>query len=94
MESALYSLWVISLRNLARNKLHICKEWHIQPSEIDRMPYFQYEEYLELIQEFNKEEENRRKQEEKQYKMPNMNNMMSSVKRNMPTIPKMNIPKL
>ncbi|MBO5005484.1 MAG: hypothetical protein J6D03_09690 [Clostridia bacterium] len=58
------------------------------------MPYFQYEEYLELIQEFNKEEENRRKQEEKQYKMPNMNNMMSSVKRNMPTIPKMNIPKL
>ena len=64
MESALYSIWVINLRNLARNKLHICREWHIQPSEIDKLPYYQYEDYLELIQEHNKEEEKRRKEAE------------------------------
>lgn len=90
MESALYSTWVISLRNLARNKLQIAKEWNIQPSEIDKLPYFQYEEYLELIQEFNKEEEKRRKKEEKNYKVPSMSNMMNSMKSSMP---KMNIPK-
>lgn len=90
MESALYSTWVISLRNLARNKLQIAKEWNIQPSEIDKLPYFQYEEYLELIQEFNKEEEKRRKKEEKNYKIPSMSSMMNSMKSSMP---KMSIPK-
>lgn len=90
MESALYSIWAINLRNLARNKLHICREWHIQPSEIDKLPYYQYEEYLELIQEHNKEEEKRRKQDEKNHKIPNMTSMMNSMKNSMP---KLNIPK-
>ena len=36
-------MYRIDLENLVRNKLYICKEYHIQPSEIDRMMYFDYE---------------------------------------------------
>ena len=46
MESVLYSIWQVDVRNLVINKLYICKEYHIQPSEIDRMVYFEYE-YME-----------------------------------------------
>ena len=43
MESVTYSLFLVDIRNLVRNKLNICKEYHIQPSEIDRMPFYEYE---------------------------------------------------
>jgi len=95
MESVLYSIWQVDIRSLVRNKLYICKEYHIQPSEIDRMVYFEYEYILEDIQKEQKEQEKRNKEQEKQYgnigKMPNYNSMMSSIGNNMP---KMNIPKI
>lgn len=67
---------------MVKNKLWIAREWHIQPSEIDRMQYFEYEYILEEIQDYNKKEEKRQKEEEKKYagigKMPNVNQMMSN----------------
>ena len=73
---------------MVRNKLFICKEWHIQPSEIDKMPYYEYEQILEAINIVQKDEEKRRKEEEKQYKgMNSMNpkSMMNSMSRSMPS---------
>lgn len=67
MESALYSLWRINIENLAKNKLFICKDWHLQPSEIDRVPFYEYELYLESINANNKEEAERQEKENKQY---------------------------
>ena len=88
----------VNLRNLVANKLYICKEWHIQPSEIDSMVYYEYEQLLDLINEDHKEQEKRHKEEQKQYDsmkkgMPNMNNMMKNIHSNMPTLPKINLPK-
>lgn len=90
MELAIYSLWVINLKNLEKSKLYICRDYHIQPSEIDKMPYYVYEDYLGFIHEIQKAEEERRKKEEKNNRMPSMNSMMRNVKSSMP---KVNIPK-
>lgn len=81
---------------MVRDKLYICKEYHIQPSEIDRMVYFEFEYIKEDINKEQKELEKRQKEDEKKYnsstpKLPNYNNMMSSVSKSMP---KISIPKI
>jgi len=82
---------------LVKNKLYICRDWHIQPSEIDRLVYFEYEYILQDINKENKEQEKRNKEDEKKYgnmgKLPNYNNMMNSASHNMPKMPSFNMPK-
>ena len=85
---------------MVKNELYICKEWHIQPSEINRLPYYEYEWILEDINEDHKEQEKRSKEEQKQYdsmkqSMPNLNNMQRNIGKSMPnmTLPKISIPK-
>lgn len=73
---------------MVRNKLYISKDFNIQPSEIDRMVYYEYEQLLDDIKEMrDKEEEERKKQEKQQnssspYKMPKA-----------PSLPKVSIPR-
>ena len=83
MESAVYSIYKVSVVNSVRNSLFICREYHIQPSEILRMPYWIYEEYLANIKDIQKKEEKEQKDQDKRY-----NNMMPK----MPSIPKMSAP--
>ena len=80
----------MDVRNLVTNKLYICRDWHIQPSEIDRLPYFEFELYKEDIHKHNKEEEKRQKEQEKangNYKAPNASSMMRAAQQNMPKMP-------
>lgn len=97
MEQALYSMLRVNLRNLVKNKLYISKEWHIPPTEVDKMVYYEYEWVLDEINEHNKEQEKRSKEEQKQYdsmkqSMPNMNNIHNQMTKNM-SLPKISIPK-
>lgn len=84
---------------MVKNRLYICKEYHIQPSEILSMPYYEYELILEEIKviQKNQEQENKRQEEEhsRMQKTFNPNSMMSSMNRNMGSmnLPKVNIPK-
>ena len=88
----------MDVRNLVRNKLYICKEYHIQPSEIDRLVFFEYEYMLEDIKAEQKEAERRNAEEEKKYssmnKVPNYNQMMSNVGRSMPSLSSFKMPKI
>ena len=88
---------------MVQNKLFICKEWHIQPSEIDRMFFYEYELITEKINIVNKEQEKQNKEQEKQYaglqKSMNPSSMMNSMKNNMPgmkmpSLPKISVPKM
>lgn len=94
MESVLYSMWSIDARNLVQNKFIICREYHIQPSEIDRMYMYDYEYLLEDIKDYVKKQEKQREQEEKEnqnkYRMPNTSQMMSQASA---SIPKVSVPK-
>ena len=98
MESVLYSIWRVDVRNLVKNKLYICKEYHIQPSEIDHLVYFEYEYILEDINKEQKEQEKKNKDDEKKYaglgRTPNYNSMMNNVGRSMPKLPSFSMPKL
>lgn len=95
MESALYSMWRVDVRNLVRSKLYICRDYHIQPSEIDRMVYFEFEYIIEDVNKEAKEQEKKNKEEQKQYE--SMRKGTSSYKTpqapKMPSMPKVSIPK-
>lgn len=92
MESAVYSIYKVSVVNSVRNSLFICREYHIQPSEILRMPYWIYEEYLANIKDIQKKEEKEQKDQDKRY-----NSMMPKIpsipKMSAPAMPKISIPK-
>lgn len=98
MEFALYSLYQVDVRNLVKNKLIIARDYHIQPSEIDELVFFEYEYILEDITKEQKEAEKKNKEEQKQYsgtgKVPNYNQISSSLSRSMPSLPRITIPKL
>ena len=73
---------------------------HLQPSELDLLPYYEYEYTLEMFNEIIKERndqetKNNRELEDKY----NIGNMQSQAKKNMgqykaPSMPKISMPKL
>ena len=90
---------------MVRDKLYISKEYHIQPSEINAMPFYEYEQIKQEIHLIQKEEEKRQKEQEKTYGNMNPSSMMNSMKSsmnnnfktispNMSKMPNMNMPKL
>lgn len=100
--SIVIKTFIVNLRNLTKNKLFICKEYHIQPSEIDRMQFWEYEWYTDEIKEISKEQEKQQKQQEKEHAAltSNMNpsSMMRSAQASMPNMsapkmPTINMPK-
>ena len=92
MESAVYSIYKVSVVNSVRNSLFICREYHIQPSEMLRMPYWIYEEYLANIKDIQKKEEKEQKDQDKRYNSM-MPKMPSIPKMSAPAMPKISIPK-
>ena len=90
LEVILYNMFSINIENLSKTKLYICKDYHIQPSEIMKLPYYEYEYILENIHEIEKKEEEKQKQEEKQQQ--NMENnmnpgkMIGNISNSMPTV--------
>lgn len=87
-------MWSIDQRSLVQNKFVICREYHIQPSEIDRMYMFEYEWLIDDIKKHNKQQEEQRKKDEKEqqtkYNIPSVSQMMSQASSSMP---KVSIPK-
>lgn len=77
---------------MVKNKLHIAKEWHISPSEIDKLVFYEYEWILEEINIIQKEQEKRNKEEEKKY--ANLESAYKQPKVSMPSMPKINMPKI
>lgn len=56
-------MWRIDVLELIKLKAAIAKQFNIQPSEIDRMPYWEYSYFVQYINDMVKEEN---KQQEKQ----------------------------
>lgn len=86
MEFAVFSMFRVDIRNLVKNRLYIAKDFNIQPSEIARMPYYEYEFLLEDIKEFAEEEKKRNKEQEDKYGNMSPNSMLKSAQRSMPSI--------
>ena len=87
--------------NYIKVKSILAKEFHIQPSEIDKMPAWEYELFMKEINQAVKEENDRNKKEmdnagiDKMQKMSNPKYMQSMQNKYTPKMPSMpSMPKL
>jgi hypothetical protein len=73
---------------------------HVQPSELDMLPYYEYEFtvdlYNDIVKERNEEEKKQNQSTEDKY---NMNGMQRNMNRSMPSyknpsVPKISMPRL
>lgn len=89
IEYCLYLLWKIDVLELIKLKASIAKQFHIQPSEIDRMSYWEYEYFVRYINDMVKEEND---EQEKQMSSNDMGGMRKQInnmsKMKQPTYPK------
>lgn len=94
---------------MVQNKVALAKHYHLQPSEINMMQYYEYETYLEEVNILEKKyAAEQEKQQEEQKSMVNpasFNSQMAQMQKSMasttfgsgnfkaPTMPKISIPK-
>jgi len=68
------------LQTLIKNKFEFLFQKNQHPTSWDDIPYWEFEEYIKLLNDRNKEEEEQRKKQEGDQKtnMPNMNDFKPS----------------
>jgi hypothetical protein len=100
LEVVIYSLFKIDLTNFIKTKAILSKEFHIQPSEMEKMPAWEYELFMIYLNEAIKEENDRNKEEmdkagindvKKMSNPKNMNRMQQNAMPKMPSMPSINI---
>lgn len=100
METALYACFRVDIFDIIAIKAQLSKAFHIQPSEIDRMPFWELELYLKELEKLVKEENNAQKGEmdkagvkdaQRMMKPGGMEKMTSSMMPKMPSMGNMNI---
>ena len=95
IETAIFGLFRIDLMNYIKVKSILAKEFHIQPSEIDKMPAWEYELFMKEINQAVKEENDRNKKEmdnagiDKVQKMSDPKYMQSMQNKYTPKMPSM-----
>lgn len=100
IESAIFSLIKLDIVSLIKVKASLSKNFHIQPSEIDRMPMWEYEMYLNHLNDLVKEENDSQEKEMKKYKvdehmrMADPKNLQKMSNPKLPDISRMKTPKL
>lgn len=100
MASSLYSQFQINIENLVRNKVALVRNFNIQPSEIDRMAYWEYEYFTKFANEMIEEEKKQQEEGSEDYSMDSMERRSSSMMRNaqsqfkMPKMPSFSMPKI
>jgi len=79
-----FSLFQIHLTTLLKNKFEFLWQKSIGPSEIDSMSYWEFEEYISIMNERNKSENESNSQQQQ-----DQQDQQSSMMGNMPKMPDM-----
>lgn len=88
IEFLAWALFRIDIIRLIKSKVSLAKNFHIQPSEIDKMPYWEYEYFIDAVNDNIKEENEASEKQEDAYKSKyNANKIMSNAKSSMPKMP-------
>jgi hypothetical protein len=90
LEFNIIKLFNINLINLIKNKVALSKNFNIAPSEIDKMYYWEYEYFLEEVNNNIKAENERQEKENEKYGNMNPNSMMRNASKYMPKTGNMN----
>lgn len=86
--------------NFIKTKAILAKEYHIQPSELEQMPVWEYELFVKEINEIVKEENEKNKQEMDKAgindakKMSNPSYISKMQRDAMPKMPEISMPKM
>lgn len=89
IEFCIFSIIKIDLLHLVKIKSSLAKNFHIQPSEIDNMPMWEYELFIKYINESVKEENEEQQKEMDKYNINDYKNPKLPTAPKMPKIPKM-----
>lgn len=101
IEGAIFTLFKINIIEYVKVKAILAKQFHIQPSEIDNMPYWEYEIFVKHINDLVENENNQQEQAMNKYHVDeymnmarpgNMQKMMSNAQPKMPDMSKMSMP--
>ena len=100
-EQAIYSLFKVNVMDIISIKAQIQNTFHTDPTYIDKLPFWEFELYMEEIERLVKEESKRQEEEYNNsgardaMKMArNPGKMMASINNSMPKAPSMNVPKV
>ena len=93
MEYATYSRFHVDVRNLVKNRLYITKETHVQPSEYESWPYYEYEYFIEDLKEYIENENKKNEEENKKYDMTSMKSNISKLTGSIPSFKTPTLPK-
>ena len=91
IESAIIGLWKINIIGLIKTKASIVKEFHISPNEIDKMFYWEYEMFLDALNDQIKETNEQQQGEMDKYDINKYQKMAQNPQKMMPKMPNMNI---
>lgn len=75
LEKVLFGLFQIDINVLIINKVQLAKNFHIQPSEIDKMVMWEYEMFMKEMNEIVKKENKEQKTEMDKYDIKGMQQM-------------------
>ena len=95
IESCIFGLMSLDLTQLIKSKALLAKNFHIQPSEIDLLPMWEYEMFVQFINDAVKteNEEQKREMEQGEYKnlkkMANPSYVQKMANSKMPKMPSM-----
>ena len=83
----------MDVRNLVKNRLYITKETHVQPSEYESWPYYEYEYFIEDLTEYIENENKKNEEENKKYDMASMKSDISKLTGSIPSFKNYALPK-
>jgi type IV secretory pathway VirB4 component len=81
-------LFQISLENSFKNDVYLGYHNRLQPSEIERMPYYKYEYYVQHLSTLLQEKKEAEEGQSKSYQQdqPSINKTMADARRMMPSM--------
>ena len=94
IEYGIFALWKIDVINLIQIKASLAKNFHIQPSEIDQMPMWEYELFIEEMNKQVKEENDKQQSEMDKYHINDYTNPKNFSKMTQPKMPSMSTMKI
>lgn len=78
---------------MVKNRLYITKETHVQPSEYESWPYYEYEYFIEDLTEYIENENKKNEEENKKYDMASMKSDISKLTGSIPSFKNYALPK-
>lgn len=100
IEYAIFSLWKLELFGFVGLKASLAKNFHIQPTEIDKMPMWEFELFMKHLNNQIKDENDKQKEEmdksgisNMQKNMNNPSKMAGNMKMPSMKMPSMKMPK-